>query len=154
MIRALVDTGAGPSVIMNELRKELNIPIMKKSDVVLTIADGNNIASLGRVEIRIEIDENLEIPLEFEVIDSRRKDLILGTDLLRYGIINMKEGKKNVEFEESGNRGEFNEDPKNIDDIDGNSSEESEGEDEYEEMEKEELLSIVKTDREKRDEEK
>ncbi|GBC29379.2 ribonuclease H-like domain-containing protein [Rhizophagus irregularis DAOM 181602=DAOM 197198] len=173
MIRALVDTGAGPSVITNELRKELNIPIMKKSDVVLTIADGNNIASLGRVEIRIEIDENLEIPLEFEVIDSRRKDLILGTDLLRYGIINMKEGlltiewdngiyeipidfrgKKNVEFEESGNKGEFNGDPKNIDDIDGNSSEESEGEDEYEKMEKEELLSTVKTDREKRDEEK
>ncbi|GBC28000.1 ribonuclease H-like domain-containing protein [Rhizophagus irregularis DAOM 181602=DAOM 197198] len=173
MIRALVDTGAGPSVITNELRKELNIPITKESNVVLTIADGNNIASLGRVEIRIEIDENLEIPLEFEVIDSRRKDLILGTDLLRYGIINMKEGlltiewdngiyeipidfrgKKNVEFEESGNRGEFNGDPKNIDDIDGNSSEESESEDEYEEMEKEELLSIVKTDREKRDEEK
>ncbi|GET51528.1 ribonuclease H-like domain-containing protein [Rhizophagus irregularis DAOM 181602=DAOM 197198] len=173
MIRALVDTGAGPSVITNELRKELNIPITKESNVVLTIADGNNIASLGRVEIRIEIDENLEIPLEFEVIDSRRRDLILGTDLLRYGIINMKEGlltiewdngiyeipidfrgKKNVEFEKSGNRGEFNGDPKNIDDIDGNSSEESGGEDEYEEMEKEELLSIVKTDREKRDEEK
>ncbi|GET50524.1 ribonuclease H-like domain-containing protein [Rhizophagus irregularis DAOM 181602=DAOM 197198] len=53
MIRALVDTGAGPSVITNELRKELNIPITKKSDVVLTIADGNNIARASNLTRRI-----------------------------------------------------------------------------------------------------
>uniref|UniRef100_U9UWX1 Peptidase A2 domain-containing protein n=1 Tax=Rhizophagus irregularis (strain DAOM 181602 / DAOM 197198 / MUCL 43194) TaxID=747089 RepID=U9UWX1_RHIID len=169
MIRALVDTGAGPSVITNELRRELNIPITKKSNVVLTIANGKSIASLGRAEIKIEIDENLEIPLEFEVIDSKRKDLILGTDLLRYGIINMKEGlltiewdngiyeipidfrgKKNVEFEESENKGEFNEDPKNMENMSDDSSEESESEDEYEDNEKEEVLSTMEKVRRKK----
>jgi predicted aspartyl protease len=162
MIRALVDTGAGPSVITNELRKELNIPITKKSNVVLTIANGKSIASLGRAEIKIEIDENLEIPLEFEVIDSKRKDLILGTDLLKYGIINMKEGlltielddeiyeipidfkgRKNVKFDESGNESESDEDSENMENANNNSSEESESENEYEDNEEEELLSAM-----------
>src|ERR1700742_1485760 len=155
MIRALVDTGAGPSVITNELRKELNIPITKKSNVVLTIADGKNIASLGIAEIEIEINEELGIILEVEVIDSKRKDLILGTDLLKYGIINMKEGlltielnneiyeipidfkgKKNVNFEESDSESDGN--SEDIEDINNDSSEESESENEYEDNEKEE----------------
>ncbi|PKY59912.1 hypothetical protein RhiirA4_483051 [Rhizophagus irregularis] len=160
MIRALVDTGAGPSVITNELRKELNIPITKKSNVVLTIANGKSIASLGRAEIKIEIDENLEIPLEFEVIDSKRKDLILGTDLLKYGIINMKEGlltieldneiyeipidfkgKKSVKFDES--ESESDGDSENMENVNDDSSEESESENEYEDNEKEELLTTM-----------
>src|ERR1700742_5383743 len=145
MIRALVDTGAGPSVITNELRKELNIPITKKSNVVLTIADGKNIASLGIAEIEIEINEELGIILEVEVIDSKRKELILGTDLLKYGIINMREGllmielkdeiyeipidfkgRKNVNFEESDSESESDGDSENIKDVYNDSSEESE----------------------------
>ncbi|GBC45259.2 ribonuclease H-like domain-containing protein [Rhizophagus irregularis DAOM 181602=DAOM 197198] len=98
-IRALVDTGAGPSTIMNKLRKELNIPIIKKSNVILTIADGKSIASLGIAEIDIEIDDELGLTLEVEVIDSKRKDLILGTDILKHGIIDMKEQLLVVELD-------------------------------------------------------
>ncbi|PKY48632.1 hypothetical protein RhiirA4_464285, partial [Rhizophagus irregularis] len=99
VIRALVDTGAGPSTITNKLRKELNIPIIKKSNVILTIADGKSIASLGIAEIDIEIDDELGLTLEVEVIDSKRKDLILGTDLLKHGIIDMKEQLLTVELD-------------------------------------------------------
>jgi hypothetical protein len=158
MIRALVDTGAGPSAISNVLREELKIPIIKKSNVVLTIADGKSIASLGIAEIEIEINKDLGITLEVEVIDSKRKELILGTDLLKYGIINMKErllmieldneiceipidykGKKNVKFEES--ESESDEDSEGTEDMSNDSSKESENE--YEDIEKEELFFFV-----------
>ncbi|CAB4412355.1 unnamed protein product [Rhizophagus irregularis] len=158
MIRALVDTGAGISAISNALRKELNIPIIKKSNVVLTIADGKNIASLGIAEIEIEIKEDLGIMLEVEVIDSKRKELILGTNLLKYGILDMREGmltielenevyeipidyngRKDVSFEESESETESNTEEQ--DNEINDSSEESE--DEYEEMEQEELFSFV-----------
>lgn len=84
---------------MNKLRKELNIPIIKKSNVILTIADGKSIASLGIAEIDIEIDDELGLTLEVEVIDSKRKDLILGTDILKHGIIDMKEQLLVVELD-------------------------------------------------------
>jgi predicted aspartyl protease len=100
IIRALVDTGAGPSVITNKLRKELKIPIIRKSHISLAIADGKSIASLGIAEIEIGIDEEIGIILEFEVIESEKKELILGTDLLRYGIIDMKEGLLTIEWED------------------------------------------------------
>ncbi|CAB4442398.1 unnamed protein product [Rhizophagus irregularis] len=130
MIRALVDTGAGISAISNALRKELNIPIIKKSNVVLTIADGKNIASLGIAEIEIEIKEDLGIMLEVEVIDSKRKELILGTNLLKYGILDMREGMLTIELED-----EMYEIPI-VEKIE-------ESGDEYEEMEQEELFSFV-----------
>ncbi|RIA92393.1 hypothetical protein C1645_820730 [Glomus cerebriforme] len=64
MIRALVNTRVGPLAISNALRKELSIPIIKKTD-------GKSIASLEIAEIEIKIDRNLGITLEVEVIDSK-----------------------------------------------------------------------------------
>ena len=166
MIRALVDTEAGISAISNALRKELNIPIIRKSNVVLTIADGKNIASLGITEIEIEIREDLGIMLEVEVIDSKRKELILGTNLLKYGILDMREGmltieleneiyeipidyngRKDVSFEESESETESDTEEKDNEIDDSN----EESEDEYhEEIEKEELFSFVKNNEKKR----
>ncbi|RIA81355.1 hypothetical protein C1645_837135 [Glomus cerebriforme] len=159
MIRALVDTGAGPSAISNILRKELNIPIIKKSNIVLTIADGKSIASLGIAEIEIKINEDLGIMLEVEVIDSKWKDLILGTDLLKHGIIDMREGmltikldnetyeipidykgRKGVTFEESESETESDTDIEKGNDNISNSSDESEYE--YENTEKEEIFFL------------
>ena len=99
MIRALIDTEVEPLAISNILRKELDIPIIKKSNIILMIADGKSIASLKIVEIKIEIDEDLRIILEIEVINSKRKELILETDFLRYRIINMKEGLLTIEWD-------------------------------------------------------
>ncbi|PKC73955.1 hypothetical protein RhiirA1_450527 [Rhizophagus irregularis] len=134
-IRALVDTGAGPSTIMNKLRKELNIPIIKKSNVKLTIADGKSIASLGIAEIDIEIDDELGLTLEVEVIDSKRKDLILGTDILKHGIIDMKEQLLVVELDES-------------ESLESESDEDEYSENEYEDNVKYDLRIIDKDDEE------
>ncbi|EXX61409.1 hypothetical protein RirG_171440 [Rhizophagus irregularis DAOM 197198w] len=155
----LLKEQAGISAISNALRKELNIPIIKKSNVVLTIADGKNIASLGIAEIEIEIQEDLGITLEVEVIDSKQKELILRTNLLKYGILDMREGmltielnneiyekpidyngRKDVSFEESESETESDTEEK---DNEINDSSEESG-DEYEEIEQEELFSFVK----------
>jgi hypothetical protein len=157
-IRALVDTGAGPSAMTDKLRRELEIPITGKSNVILTIADGKSIASLGTAKIEVQIDEDLGIELEVEVIDSNRKDLILGTDLLRYGIIDMQEGLLTIELDgeeyeipidfegrkrnssenqdESSNDSESDESSESDDSSDDNDSE-------YEDNEKKELFSFV-----------
>uniref|UniRef100_U9U0X6 Uncharacterized protein n=1 Tax=Rhizophagus irregularis (strain DAOM 181602 / DAOM 197198 / MUCL 43194) TaxID=747089 RepID=U9U0X6_RHIID len=127
---------------MNKLRKELNIPIIKKSNVILTIADGKSIASLGIAEIDIEIDDELGLTLEVEVIDSKRKDLILGTDILKHGIIDMKEQLLVVELD-----GEIYEIP--IDYEKKNESDEDEySENEYEDNVKYDLRIIDKDDEE------
>ncbi|GES76231.1 enzymatic polyprotein, putative [Rhizophagus clarus] len=100
LVKALVDTGAGPSVMSNRLRKELEIPIKRKSNVIFKIANGNKTASLGIAEIEIELDEGLIIPIRVEIIDSGEKDLILETDLLKYGIIDLKEGILTIRIDE------------------------------------------------------
>jgi hypothetical protein len=99
VIRALVDTGTALSAITDRLRRELNIPITGKSNVSLTIANGKTIASLGVANILIEINKDIGIDLEVEVIDSNEKDLILGADLLKYGIIDMREGVLTIELD-------------------------------------------------------
>lgn len=158
IIRALVDTGAGPSAITDRLRRELDIPIVRKSNVSLTIANGKTIASLGVAEITVEINEDLGINLEVEVIDSNGRDLILGTDLLRYGIINMKEGFLTIELDgeecvipidfegkEKNKEHESRSDSENEYDIESEEDSSEGSENEYEENEKEELFTFVET---------
>ncbi len=164
MIRALVDTGAGPSAMTDRLRRELNIPITGKSNVILTIANGKSIASLGVSKIEVQIDEDMYIDLEVEIIDSNRRDLILGTDLLKHGIIDMKEGLLTIELDgeeyevpidfegrkiDGNDRAESSSDSSEYEDSGNdeyNESSDSSGSDEseYEENEKKELFSFVK----------
>jgi hypothetical protein len=158
IIRALVNTGAGPSAITDRLRRELDIPIVRKSNVSLTIANGKTIASLGVAEITIEINKDLGIDLEVEVIDSKGRDLILGTDLLKYGIINMKEGLLTIELDgeeyeisidfegkEKNKEYESKSDSKSEYDSESEGDSSDNSENEYEENEKEELFSVMKT---------
>jgi hypothetical protein len=126
--------------------------------VSLTIANEKTIASLGVANILIEINKDIGIDLKVEVIDSNSRDLILETDLLKYGIIDMKEGvlmieldreeyeipidfkgrKKNKEYESKS-------DSKSKYDTKSEKNSSNESENEYEENEKEELFSFVKT---------
>jgi hypothetical protein len=46
------------------------------------LANGQTIATLGKINIDIETDEGLEIPMEVEVIDSATEDFIIGNDTL------------------------------------------------------------------------
>jgi clan AA aspartic protease len=91
-VKVIIDTGAATSVITNKLRRELNIPIQKESNVRFVLADGNKIAALGRTEVEIQIN-NEKIPIEVEVMDSKEKYIIIGNDIL-------KKWNANIDFEE------------------------------------------------------
>jgi hypothetical protein len=158
VIRALVYTGAGPSAITDRLRRELKIPIAGKSNVSLTIADGKTIASLGVTNILIEINKDIGIDLKVEVIDLNKRDLILGTDLLKYGIIDMKEGVLTIELDgeeyeipidfegrEKNKEYESRNDSESEYDTESKETSSDESENEYEENEKKELFSFVET---------
>jgi hypothetical protein len=134
------------------LRKELNIPIARKSNVSLTIANGKTIASLGIAEIMVEINKDLGIDLEVEVIDLNSRDLILGTDLLKYGIIDMREELLTIEldreeyeipidFKGRKDNKENKSENKSNTEFNENSSDSSENK--YKENSKEELFSFV-----------
>jgi len=110
---------------------------------------------VGIAELEVEIGEGLKIPLKVEVIESRQMDLILGTDLLKYGIIDMKEGLltirvNNEEYEIPIDfDGQNKEDETSSDDTDSENSEESEESedendgDEYEEGNENELFLVL-----------
>jgi predicted aspartyl protease len=91
-VKVIIDTGAATSVITNKLRKELNIPIQKESNVRFVLADGNKIAALGRTEVEIQIN-NKKIPIEVEIMDSKEKYIIIGNGIL-------KKWNTNIDFEE------------------------------------------------------
>jgi predicted aspartyl protease len=83
-VKIIIDTGAATSVITNKLRKELDIPIQKESNVRFVLADGNKIAALGRTEVEIQIN-NKKIPIEVKIMDSKEKYIIIGNDILGNG---------------------------------------------------------------------
>jgi predicted aspartyl protease len=91
-VKIIIDTGAATSVITNKLRKELDIPIQKGSNVRFVLADGNKIAALRRTEVEIQIN-NKKIPIEVEIMDSKEKYIIIGNDIL-------KKWNANIDFEE------------------------------------------------------
>src|SRR5436853_243688 len=94
-VKTLIDSGAAANIITNKLRKRLGIRIERPSKTVFTIANGKKIPSLGETEITIEINEQIRIPVKVQIIDSEKKDLILGTTFLMStkGIINFEEKK-------------------------------------------------------------
>jgi predicted aspartyl protease len=91
-VKIIIDTGAATSVITNKLRKELDIPIQKGSNIRFVLADGNKIAALGRTEVKIQINSK-KIPIEVEIMDSKEKYIIIGNDIL-------KKWNANIDFEE------------------------------------------------------
>ena len=81
-MKTLIDSGAATNIITNRLRKRLGVQMKRPSKTIFTMANGKRIPSLGETEIMIEIDEEIEIPVTVQVIDSIKKDLILGTAFL------------------------------------------------------------------------
>jgi hypothetical protein len=79
--KAIIDTGAATNIITTSLLNKLQIPIHRSSGTRFIIANGNKQASLGKSDIEIEIDEWI-IPVEVEVIESDKKEMLLGTKFL------------------------------------------------------------------------
>jgi hypothetical protein len=81
LIRAIIDTGAAISVITKALLDDLQVEIKESSNSRLVGFDGNKSISLGKSEIEIELG-NWIIPTIVEVVDSNKRDLIIGTKSL------------------------------------------------------------------------
>ncbi|GET67413.1 retroviral-like aspartic protease 1 [Rhizophagus irregularis DAOM 181602=DAOM 197198] len=110
LVSIIIDSGASVSLISDKLRKELNIPIIEKSDIRFIMANGTR----------------------------WKKELILGNDVLREkeGIINYNE--KTLILREDGKDIEIpieyeNNDENINDDNDSDDSEDEDSENEYEE---------------------
>ncbi|GET66927.1 DDE-type integrase/transposase/recombinase [Rhizophagus irregularis DAOM 181602=DAOM 197198] len=149
LVSIIIDSGASVSLISDKLRKELNIPIIEKSDIRFIMANGIRVASKGKIEITIEINENTEMKIIMDVIESVEKELILGNDVLREkkGIIDYNE--KTLILREDGKDIEIpieyeNNDENINDDNDSDDSENEDSENEYEETRK--LLSLGHND--------
>src|SRR5207248_9957389 len=82
-------------------RKRLGIRIKRPSKTIFTLAYGKKIPSLGETEITIEIDEEIEIPITEQVIDSIKEDLLLGTAFLvkTKGVIDFENGKLTLKYD-------------------------------------------------------
>jgi gag-polyprotein putative aspartyl protease len=104
-IQAIIDTGAATNIISNKLLDKLGLEIQESSGARFTIANGEKAASLGKTEIEIEIGDWI-IPITVEVIESRNKDLIIGTKTLaeykgninlRQKIMTLKDDEEQIE---------------------------------------------------------
>src|SRR6266498_722398 len=80
-MEAIVDSGAATNIITKGLLEKLGIKITESSNAVFSNVNGKKVPSLGKVDIKIKI-ENTEIPMKIQVIDSTKRDLILGTEIL------------------------------------------------------------------------
>ena len=90
-IKAIIDTGAATNILTNSLAQKLKIKPTQSSKTYFTIANGKREASLGKTQIEIELGEYI-IPLNVEIIESFKADLLLGTEFL-----NQIQGK--IDFE-------------------------------------------------------
>ena len=77
LVSVIIDSGASVSLISDKLRRELNIPIIEKSDIRFIMTNGTRVASKGKIEIIMEINENTEIEIMMDVIESKEKELII-----------------------------------------------------------------------------
>ncbi|CAB4403279.1 unnamed protein product [Rhizophagus irregularis] len=147
LVLIIIDSGASVSLISDKLRKELNIPIIEKSDIRFIMANGIRVASKGKIEITIEINENTEMKIIMDVIESVEKELILGNDVLREKKEIIDYNEKTLILRENGKDIEIpieyeNNDENIDDDNDSDDSEDNDSENEYEETSEREIYLI------------
>ncbi|GET61787.1 retroviral-like aspartic protease 1 [Rhizophagus irregularis DAOM 181602=DAOM 197198] len=138
LVSIIIDSGASVSLISDKLRKELNIPIIEKSDIRFIMANGIRVASKGKIEITIEINENTEMKIIMDVIESVEKELILGNNVLREKKRIIDYNEKTLILREDGKDIEIpieyeNNDENINDNNDSDDSEDEDSENEYEE---------------------
>jgi hypothetical protein len=75
---AIMDSGATLNLMPKKLQKKYGLKIIDKSNVVFVMADGKRLPAIGKVKTRVNI-EGIEIPMEFEIVESRKDDLLIGT---------------------------------------------------------------------------
>lgn len=99
-VRALIDTGAGRSIISENffhqlgLKYEIGTEYFPKN---LIVADGRLIPVKGKVGITIKVN-GLNMSFEFLVLRNLQHPVILGTDFLDYHKADIDFGKKLSRF--------------------------------------------------------
>ena len=98
-MEAIVDSGAATNIITKGLLEKLGIKITESSNAVFSNVNGKKVPSLGKADIKVKI-ENTEIPMKVQVIDSTKRDLILGTEILAEvkGKINFEKNELKIEY--------------------------------------------------------
>jgi len=140
---AIIDTGAATSIISKKLQEDLGIEIEEGSKIIFTIANGKTVPSLGKVNVYLEIGQE-RIPTKMEVLESSKRELILGTDLFvkLKGNIDLESKIATMKFENREIKLPIHYTQKELKEKEIESDEESIGdefEQEYEEMEELEL---------------
>lgn len=140
---AIVDSGAATSVMTSELQKELGIRIIDKSKAVFIIANGQNVAALGKAIVEMEIGGKI-IKLEVQIIESKKKELLIGNKLFakRKGNIDYENKELRLKF---GNELViipiyFEKGDMESEEEDNESENEYENNNEYDEVEEQELF--------------
>jgi predicted aspartyl protease len=82
IIEVIVDSGASTSMITDNLRRRLNIPITSASKTRGIMANGEKAASLGKVTLEIRIDDEIIIPIIAEVFESKSETVLIGNNFL------------------------------------------------------------------------
>src|SRR2546429_1506773 len=80
-MEAIVDSGAATNIMTKGLQEKLGIKITESSNGRFRLADGKKVIALGQIFITIKIGE-IMIPMRVQIIDSREKHLIMGTEIL------------------------------------------------------------------------
>src|SRR5205823_734284 len=80
-IEAIVDSGASTNIITQGLLEVLQIDIQEPSNISFIIANGKKVAALGKTTIQIVL-QGREMEIEAQVMDARKKELILGNEFL------------------------------------------------------------------------
>src|SRR6266498_5859040 len=98
-IEAIVDSEAATNIITKGLLEKLGIKITESSNAVFSNVNRKKVPSLGKADIKVKI-ENIEIPMKVQVIDSTKRDLILGTEILAEvkGKINFEKNELKIEY--------------------------------------------------------
>ena len=77
---AVLDSGATVSIITAKLMKKLGLRINRDSKTIVVTANGAREKALGTI-INVKITlQNIVIPIDLQVIESKDETLLLGTD--------------------------------------------------------------------------
>ena len=98
-MEAIVDSGVATNIMTKGLQEKLGINITESSNGRFRLADGKKVIALGQIFITIKIGE-IMIPMRVQIIDSREKHLIMGTEILAKikGKIDFEKEKLEMEY--------------------------------------------------------
>src|SRR5438034_9266392 len=101
-IEAVVDSGASTNIMTQKLQELLKIEISEESNVTFIVADGKRVPALGKAQVEIKLVEGKSIPIKVHIMESGKRELILGNEFLLEKKGNIDYKTKLLTIEEKG----------------------------------------------------